>query len=384
MIEHIDRLIHFRSSEFPVLSVYVAIPPDPGELSGVEARLHSVLKPVRELADSDELAHHPRESLRADMARVLDLATRASELQGRAIAVFACQRGGLYEEVVLPRRVRDRAVVDATPYLRPLLAVLDESHRYCALVVDREHAWLYQFLMGELQDATKTAGRALRKRNYGGWYGLEEHRVRNRAEELARRHFRETAEMTEEFMRRTTAELLIVGGHEETVAEFLPFLPHDLQARVAGTFVIDPHTLTPARVREQAERVVDAYERDEEARLVAEALERVASGGFGALGLEWCLMAVNEKAVQLLLVHDDVEVPGRASDACGWLGLDGDDCPVCGQPTRKAPDVVDEMAAEVLDAGGRVEHVYTDTTLSEHVAAAFSRFPVPRPPAAEN
>jgi hypothetical protein len=61
------------------------------------------------------------------------------------------------------------------------------------------------------------------------------------------------------------------------------------------------------------------------------------------------------------------------------LGLEGEECPVCGQPTRKAPDVIDEMSATVLDTSGRVEHVYADTALSRHGVAALLRFPLSEP-----
>ena len=137
--------------------------------------------------------------------------------------------------------------------------------------------------------------------------------------------------------------------------------------------------MSPGQVRERADEVVDAYERDEERRLVDEALERVAAGGLGATGLEWCLMAANEHAVQLLLVHDEEQAPGRACDNCGWLGLEEEECPVCGRHTRKAADVIDELSATVVDTSGRVEHVYADTPLAQLVVAAFLRFPVPNP-----
>ncbi|HEY4396785.1 MAG TPA: hypothetical protein VGO28_03865 [Acidimicrobiia bacterium] len=380
--EVVDRLLHFSSEDAPVLSVYFGVPADPGELRGVETRLNSMLKPVRELGESDALGHAERESLRHDHDRVLDVANRARELEGRGVAVFACQLEGLYEEIVMPRLVRDRAVVDATPYVRPLLAVLDESHRYCVTVVDREQAWIYEFYMGELEDASRVRGRALRKPDYaGGWQGYKEHTVHDKAQQLARRHYRDTAARVDEFMRRTGAELIVLGGHEETVAEFRHFLPNQLQSRIAGSFSVDPGTMSPGQVRERADEVVDAYERDEERRFVDDALERVASGGLGATGLEWCLMATNEHAVQLLLVHDDEQAPGRVCDNCGWLGLDEEECPVCGGPTREVPDVIDEMAATVVDTSGRVEHVYTDTPLSQLVTAAFLRFPVARPTA---
>lgn len=137
--------------------------------------------------------------------------------------------------------------------------------------------------------------------------------------------------------------------------------------------------MSPGQVRERADDVVDAYEREEERRLVEEAIERVAAGGLGATGLEWCLMAANEHAIQLLLVNDDEQAPGRMCDNCGWLGLEGEECAVDGGRTRKTPDVIDEMAALVVDTGGRVEHVYVDTPLSQHVVAAFLRFPAADP-----
>jgi peptide chain release factor subunit 1 len=377
----VDPLVRYRPSGAPVLSLYVPIPYEPGELKGVEARFTDLLKSVREQLDSEELDHDARESLRSDIKRIADeVAPEAGRYKGRGVAVFACHEANFFEQVVLPRPVRDRAVVDATPYVRPLLAVLDESHRYCVVVVDREHAWIYEFFMDQLEESEKAHGRALRDPNYaGGWQGWKEDTTHHKAQLLARRHYREAAARVDEVMRRTGAELLIVGGHPETVAEFLPFLPHQLQPKVAGTFTVDPATMSPGQIRQRADEVASAFERREEEQLVAETFERLASGGFAAAGLQWCLLAVNEHAVQLLLVHDDEQVPGRVSDRCGWLGLDEEDCPVCGEPTRRTADVIDEMATAVIDTGGRVEQVYADTELDRHVVAARLRFPVPDP-----
>jgi peptide chain release factor subunit 1 len=373
----IDRLVHFRSPKAPVLSVYVAVPADPGEIA-MQTRLRSLLKPVKELADSDQLEHYPRLSLRTDLDRVFELATRGTELQGRSVAVFACHQEGLFEEIELARTVRDRVEVDLTPYLRPLLAVLEASRRWCAVVVDRSRAWLYTGATDELDDAGKLEASLLQDRKRAEWHGEREDTANNRERTLARRHFRQTAQRVERLVNEQDVELLVVGGHEETVAEFLPFLPKRLHARIAGTFVVDTRTMTPAQVREQSTQVVEAYERTEQIRLVDEALEAVAAGGLAAAGLEWCLNAVNERAVQLLLVDGDDQEPGRVSDRCGWIGLQGDECTVCGEPTRPTPDVIDEMAAAVIDASGNVEHVRPGTALEQHGVAAFLRFPVPR------
>src|SRR5438270_10026719 len=136
-----DRLLHFRSAHAPVLSIYMTVPVDPGRQQ-MRSWLLGLMKGACELAGSDGLDHRSRQSLRSDIGRVLELEGRGEEHAGQTVAVFACGCAGLYEEIVLPRRVRDRAVLGATPYLRPLLAVLDESRRYCTVVVDRARSWV--------------------------------------------------------------------------------------------------------------------------------------------------------------------------------------------------------------------------------------------------
>ncbi|MEA2589755.1 MAG: peptide chain release factor subunit 1 [Actinomycetota bacterium] len=356
-----DRLLQFRPSGAPVLSVYVGVDGGP---SALRTKLESLVGEVLEQAEA-EPSQALRRSLLSDVARVLDLAARGGPPEGSTVGIFACHRAGLYEEVVVPRRARDRAVVDATPYLRPLLAFLDESRRYCLVVLDRMQACLYELFMGELEGATIVVTPGKPGRPVG------------RDPSPAHRLFRETADVADEFIHATGAELLLVGGPEETVAAFLPFVPHHLRGRVAGTFAFDPRTMGPEQARCCAEAVVDRYERAEEASLVAEILDRVTTGGLGAAGIPWCLAAVNEEAVQFLLIDEEARASGSACDACGWLGLVGATCQRCGGPLRVTQDVIEEMGAAVIGASGRVEHVQAPTPLSQHSVAAFLRFDVP-------
>ena len=356
-----DRLLQFRPSGAPVLSVYVGVDGGP---SALRTKLESLVGEVLEQAEA-EPSQALRRSLLSDVARVLDLAARGGPPEGSTVGIFACHRAGLYEEVVVPRRARDRAVVDATPYLRPLLAFLDESRRYCLVVLDRMQACLYELFMGELEGATIVVTPGKPGRPVG------------QDPSPAHRLFRETADVADEFIHATGAELLLVGGPEETVAAFLPFVPHHLRGRVAGTFAFDPRTMGPEQARCCAEAVVDRYERAEEASLVAEILDRVTAGGLGAAGIPWCLAAVNEEAVQFLLIDEEARASGSACDMCGWLGLVGATCPRCSGPMRATQDVIEEMAAAVIGASGRVKHVQAPTTLSQHSVAAFLRFDVP-------
>jgi hypothetical protein len=371
----IETLVELRAPTPTVVSLYWSVPEDPGQSKGARSALHSLVKAVRDQAESGDRPHADRMSLRADADRLLEMEDLIPRLHGRTVAVFRSHQERFEEAVVLPGWVRDAVVVESTPYVRPLLAVLDEAHRYAVALVDREHGQLYDFYLGELEASQREEGRVLREPNFA--HGDKEYGVHKKAEELAKRHYRQVAARLEDFVRDGNIELIVVGGHEVDVPAFLDLVPPHLRAMVVGTFVADLQTLSPGRAREMAQEVIDAYERSEEAQLVAEASERAGAGGLGAIGLEPCLLATNEKAVEHLLVQPDVSVPGRACDNCGWLGLEGDECPLDGHPTRAVPDVIDEMASRVFDSSGHVEHVYADTELRDQPVAALLRFPLP-------
>jgi peptide chain release factor subunit 1 len=376
----LDRLVEFRATGAPVLSVYFDVSADPDALKSFHARVYLLLKPMYELATSSELTHAARESVRADIAKIEGLAERGrSDLLGRSVAVFACSLAGLYEEVALATHVRDRAIADETPYLRPLLAAVSRARCYLVVIVERGASWFYELFMQHLDEADEIIEPSTRRPGRPSEHDSDRRHVQNRTSTLARKHYHATADAAEALMQKSGAELLVIGGHQETVSEFAESLPKELQPRVVGTFVIDPKTMTPAQVREHVQPIVDEYERAESARLVATAYERAALGGNGAIGLEWCLLATVERAVDALLIHDDSEAAGRVCDNCGWLGLAGEECPVCGRPTRPTPDVIDDMVEAVLVADGRIEHVESETPLSVDVVGALLRFPVPKP-----
>jgi peptide chain release factor subunit 1 len=362
-----------------VTSVYISVPVDFADRNALRGRAVSTLQKVRPHASDAALEHRARMSLRRDFERIESAISSESWRPGAA-AFFSCSGADLFEEVALPRPVRDRAIVDTTPWIRPMMAVLDEFHRYCVAVVDRRTAQVWELYAGELLDAREVQGQVLRKDDYGGFRGHEERSVRSRAEELSKRHFREVVEQLEDLFRTDHYELLLLGGHREELPRVVEELPRELAERLAGEFHLDPNTATPASVRKLAEQAVERYEREEEQRRVAEVLERAAAGGEAAVGLEQCLWAGSVAGIALLLVEDEAMAAGVVCDRDGWLATSGERCPVCGGEVREAADVIDELVEKVVDDGGSIEHVLAETPLRGQLLAASLRFPLPAQP----
>jgi peptide chain release factor subunit 1 len=371
-VETIDRILRMDGDGLPVLSLYARI--DPDDRRAFPSRVDELLHEVRLLTKDPDLDRNARLSLRGDVGRIVEAVTE-EHLHPRTVAFFSCSGRGLFENVELPRAVRDRHVVDATPWVRPLVAVLDEYHRCRVLVVDRRRARFWDLYQDEMVERGKLRDPDLRKSDYA--YGMREYATRNKDELLAKRHYRAVAQRLAEDAGRREFDIIAVGGQEHEIPELLDQLPRNLRDRVVGTFQVHPREEDLGTIRGRAEEVVDRYEREEEERQVAETLERHAAGGLAAVGLADCLWGGATSAVGLLLVQDEVLRPGVVCDVDGWMAAAGDRCPVCGNPLRTTPDVIDELVQSVIDEGGSVEHVVAETPLREHLTAATLRFPLP-------
>jgi hypothetical protein len=367
--ETVNRIIGFKGDGLPVVSLYVRVPSDlQSSRVLIGSEVGSQLHEIRPMGEDRSLGHDVMMSIRGDIERIENLLSEERWSPG-AVGLFSCSGRGFFEEVALPRGVRTRVVVDETPWVRPMLAVLDEYHRCCVAVVDRETARMWELYCDEMRETGTLRVSADPGRN------------QDKAEELTKRHFREVVTTLDKMYRDGEFELLIVGGHHAEVPRFLEFLTHELQPRLAGTFVVDDDSRTSfGEIKRQAMAIVERYERTEEVRMVADTLERSAAGSLAALGLERCLWAGTVAAVDYLLVHDEVVVPGVVCDHDRWLAQDGETCPLCERPLRRVPDVVDELVQLVIGDGGSIEHVFADTPLKTHLVAASLRFPPPPPP----
>ncbi len=116
----------------------------------------------------------------------------------------------------------------------------------------------------------------------------------------------------------------------------------------------DPHTLTPAKVRDLADRVIRDWRNLQDQRLAAEFL-RQPPDGRTVTGLSACLAAAGQHAIELLLVPAGGLVPGYACQRCGALSSTGDGCPHGATGSLAVPDLIEELAVATLGDGGQVE-----------------------------
>jgi peptide chain release factor subunit 1 len=270
--------------------------------------------------------------------------------------------------------VRDRVIVDTTPWVRSLLAVLNEYHRMCVVFVERGEASLWELYQDELREVTRRRDRTLRARHVPA--SIED-RARNKAEEITKRHFRDVIATIDALFRTDRLDLLAVGGPQHETPYFVDLLPRHLRDRLAGTFTLDNHPSEAAHVRLCASAILREYEHAEQRRRVTELFRTVAAGGRAALGLTDCLWAGTQTAINELLLEEGAVAPGVVCDNCGWMAVRGRVCPQCGRQLRPVADVLDELTEAVINDSGSIAHISVPTGLGSHLVGAMLRFPLP-------
>ncbi|MGZ6515834.1 MAG: baeRF10 domain-containing protein, partial [Actinomycetota bacterium] len=312
--DEIERIKNYQATEDTILSVYLNLGPDIREGRSVRARLVDLLKPI--LGSTERMEHDRAEALRADVQTVMSMEERIQADRGHGVALFSCHATGFFGYLSLPAGVWDAATAGPSPYIRPLMAVLEAYPKMVAVVVDRKRSDLFAFSMAGVEAHEEVVSDVLRSKHFGGWYGLEEYRTQHRAVELAHHHYKDTVTRLEELFHRFGADVLCVGGHNDTTDEFLPFLPAHLADRLIGTFHVDPHTMTPSIVRDRCADLRLAHVTRQHERDVEVLLQTAERGGLAVLGLARTLDAVNAGAVSTLLVDGGGEVPGYVCDRC--------------------------------------------------------------------
>jgi hypothetical protein len=360
----VEKLRAIRAPEPAILSLYLPVPFDPAQLRALSARAGELIAS----AASGAAVQIPRADRDAVQQMVV---ARGRNWLGHTVAIFSCGELDLLEALPLPGWIAERAVLATRPHVRPILAAIQRCPAYRVAVVDRRYGWLLSIAGDSVETIDLPAAGDIRSRGWGGWYGLESRRVQQRVTLLARRRYQDVAEILEREARAGDHCPLVLGGHPEGITELLSLLSEHLREQYVGSFAADPHTLTTARVRELAGAVIADWAARREEQLATETIE-AALRTDAVIGLPACLAAVNAGAVGMLLIPDQGLIPGFVCGRCGAASLTGDDCPDWGAAASPIPDLLEELAARVLDDDGEVIAVHGPS----RAVAARLRFPV--------
>ena len=279
----------------------------------------------------------------------------------RGLALFSCAPAGLWSVLELPVAVRNQVVVNATPHIRQLEAVLDANERFGVLLADRQRARMFVFELGELVDKSELFDSLPRHEDdRGDW---DKDHVRDHTADAAHHHLKRAADVAFSVFQDQDFDHLIVGAPDEIANELERVLHSYLKERIAARINV-PVNATDTVICEAALQVEATVEREKEARLVTRLRDAVGAGNGGVAGLAPVLAALVERRVDTLLVSDGFEAPGWRCHTCAYVAVRGPACPVCPSSTMvRVDDVVEEAMEDAVSQSCRVEVVVGNADL---------------------
>jgi peptide subunit release factor 1 (eRF1) len=352
------------TSPAPVLSVYLNTDATEGTREALKLRLRTLLKGV---------------DLPQDEAAILKYFELEREWTGRSVAMFSCASRDFFRAIPFAVPVRSRVYVGDHPYCKPLADLLDAYGGYSVALVDKQGARLFLFHIGELREQegvlgeevrhTKGGGASSMPGRMGGVAGRTHHE-----EEIVDRNLRDAATFAARFFEDNHVRRVLIGGTDDTVAQFRSHLPKAWQSLVVGSFAMSMGA-NHAEVQAKALEIGGQAERSRENRLVDQMITAAAKSSGGVVRLEDTLSAVHNGRVQTLIVREGLRARGWQCQGCGFITAEElETCPFCGKFFHKIPDAVELAVHQVMRKGGDVEIVRDNPHLQEIGIGALLRY----------
>ncbi len=379
--QQIQELVNFRSEAFPVVSAYLNTDLRRVSKDQIRITLKAMIKARQEELRDHPLNHRQEASVKEDFKKLEAFVT--TELfpeENRGYVVFSCSGEDFWQVYPIPQRVKNALIVDPDIYIRPLLAILNQFHRFAFVVVDQRRVQVFEMYMGKIEEYTHLISPAVPgKVRYAGWYGLEEKRVHRHIEHHVQEHYKRVSNILFQLMNRHQWDYFILGGQSHELPRFEKHLHRYIVDRIVKRVDMEPFSWDVNRIKKEVLDTEQRFMRKRWEKMIGWLITEAKKDHKAALGLKSVLQAANMGNIRLLMIEEDRGLPGYECFECGYLAIRNTVCPICGTPMQRMDDLFDEIIENTVNFNGDYYQVPSGTMLSEYGGiGAFLRFEAPK------
>jgi peptide chain release factor subunit 1 len=252
----------------------------------------------------------------------------------------------------LPEAPETQVAVGDSPLVEPLTRIAAE--RWAVLLLSRSEGRLFRGSRSRLREIRSIADDVHQQHSQGGW---SQARYQRSVEEEVHRHIdRALAELQASF-RRAPFDHLLIAAPEDAWTLAQSRLDDELRRRLAGRFSCDASDATADDVLEAAREAMVEAEVRQERELLDRLSDALGMDGPASQSLPDVLDALVQRKVDALLLDETFEAPGAVCTQCGWLGADGDRCPLDGSELEQHEDIVEPAVEAAVLQSARTVYV---------------------------
>jgi len=291
-----------------------------------------------------------KDSVRADIDRVIRLSSELRSNGTHAKAVFACAAQNVWHEYDLPPTLPGtQLLVGRHFHLKPMAHLLGAHSRLGIVLVDRHRTRVFDLRLGELTEREGLFQPLSRKGRSDGYAGYDGGHAQRRVDDETLHHFKAVAQVLKDSLEKGVFEKWILGCQDAHRSQLESQLhPYASQA-LLGRFAAEVAHITNEQIRGHAEQIVERWQSDRRQHLASEAVSRARSQSRGVTGLRRVLRSLELGEVQTLLIGETFQAHAVECSGCGHLDAHlVSFCPVCGRATREVVDVSEAILPWVI------------------------------------
>ncbi|HVP57218.1 MAG TPA: Vms1/Ankzf1 family peptidyl-tRNA hydrolase [bacterium] len=343
-------LLQFDAGPHQVVSFYMGIGVARAQRKANEIVAKDITK---QAVNQVGLAGDARKDVEEDVQKILNFIKMDFKGKARGLAIFSSTKAGLWQVYRLPVTMPDRCVINHSPFVLPMLRIVDESRRFCVVVADTEKARLFTMYLGEIIERSDVFDVVPGWHKQGGW---SQARFQRHIEDLVNRHLKHVADTVFELHKSEGFGHLIVGGSQEVRTRLLQILHSYLQKIIAGYINVDVTSSTEEILR--AARKIEAEVEDKRSEEIVKVVAGATGRGHVVTGIDSTVAALKEGRVHTLVLVDDGRVEGCLCGDCGGVDvLSAEVCSRCKKPLSKAENVSEHLAVLAIEQDAEVKYV---------------------------
>lgn len=301
------RLAEATSTEAPILSLYVDIRPEAhGERPGERNELTIVRDRLNAIAEALDPHTEARDSFDADRARVDALLESEDLNDSEGIAVFACDRIGLWEAIGSHIEFETQVAAGPTADLFQLARMLDESVSAVVAVVDTNTCRLFITRRGGLEErpGLDEDTEEHERHQTGGW---SQANYQRHVDMQDKRFAQEAAAAIERLVQRERPQHVILAGDERAVPILEAELTEAVRPLVDHVARLQMRSSTED-VRAEVAPILSALEESEGQDVADRAIAGRASGDLGVTGVDATMAALEAGQVDELVIDETAPI----------------------------------------------------------------------------
>jgi peptide chain release factor subunit 1 len=362
----IETLTKFKGRDDLVTSFYLDTDKGRQSKHEIQVSLKNLLTAGRLQLETMDIGKDKKDSLCRDLDLIAaHFSQHLGALTAPGQALFSCSRQSFWLPLELPHGPRNRIIIDATFYVRPLDAIIDRYSRMCVVLLSRREACWYQVVMGDIKLLDSLTSDVPARIKEGGFGGTEAKRIERHLDARLHDHFKKISQTTFDLFKKHGFDWLLVGCEDNHHGDFESHLHNYLRERIKGRMksrVSD----APAKILKEALEVESRVKKVEEEDVVQRLIAELERGGRAASGLKDTLNRLNLFEVQSLVVTHNFSKQGRICPSHKFLYIDELKCPVCQKKTDVLLDVIDEAIETALKRGCTVKHITPPSKLDRY------------------